>query len=90
MKTRDELARLAEQAHDGWRMGNEDGDPWSDDAWKHVATAILAADVEWIHQLTDRLTAERDPNYKDEWERGYDAGQMAVGYELKHLLGVPK
>jgi hypothetical protein len=47
MKTRDELAKLAERAHDDWCMENEDRDPWHADAWKHVADAILAADAGW-------------------------------------------
>jgi len=39
-----------------------------------------------IENLANELCTEPDPDYKDEWERGYDAGRMAVGRELKKLL----
>jgi len=39
-----------------------------------------------IEELADRFSAEQDSNYKDEWERGFDAGRMSAGRELKKLL----
>lgn len=42
--------------------------------------------IQKIHEFAARLAEEPDPDYKDEWERGYDAGQMAAGRELKKLL----
>jgi len=39
-----------------------------------------------IENLANELCTEQDPDYKDEWERGYDAGRMAAGRELKKLL----
>ena len=39
-----------------------------------------------IRELADRLTIEVDPDYKTEWERGYDFGQMAAGQALMKLL----
>ena len=42
--------------------------------------------INQLRNLADRLAEEPDPDYKDEWERGYDAGQMAAGRELQALL----
>ena len=42
--------------------------------------------IQAIHELADRLTIETDPDYKDDWERGYEAGLMAAGRRLKKLL----
>ena len=39
-----------------------------------------------LRALADELAAEPDQDYKDEWERGFDAGQMAAGRELQKLL----
>jgi hypothetical protein len=43
-------------------------------------------DIEAIRRLADKLATEPDPNYKDEWEHGYDAGQVAAGRAIKKLL----
>jgi len=40
-----------------------------------------------IEKLANELCTEPDPDYKDEWERGYDAGRMSAGQELQKLLG---
>lgn len=42
--------------------------------------------VEAVTKLARELAAPADPNYKDEWERGYDAGREAAGRELTQLL----
>jgi len=39
-----------------------------------------------IEELADYLCTEQDPDYKDEWELGFDAGRMAAGRELQKLL----
>lgn len=39
-----------------------------------------------FHELASRLSTEPGPDYKDEWERGYDAGQMAAGRELLKII----
>jgi len=40
---RDELATLAEEAHEDWCAENEERDPWGGASWEHVADMILAA-----------------------------------------------
>lgn len=42
--------------------------------------------VKKLRALAEELAAEPDQDYKDEWERGFDAGQMAAGKELTSLL----
>lgn len=46
-------------------------------------------DIEAIKALAKQLTIEPDPDWKDEWERGFDAGWMAAGRELLKALGDP-
>lgn len=39
-----------------------------------------------LQALAENLSTEQDPNYKEEWERGYDSGMMAAGRLLKDVL----
>jgi len=39
-----------------------------------------------LQEFADHLAEEPDQDYKDEWERGYDAGLMFAGRELRKLL----
>jgi major membrane immunogen (membrane-anchored lipoprotein) len=39
-----------------------------------------------VRELADQLVEEKDPDYKDEWERGHDAGMVAAGRALHRLL----
>jgi len=42
--------------------------------------------LEAVTKLANELTEPADPNYKDDWEKGYDAGREAAGRELVELL----
>lgn len=42
--------------------------------------------MEAVAKLANELTAPADPDYKDDWEKGYDAGREAAGRELAGLL----
>jgi hypothetical protein len=42
--------------------------------------------LEAVPKLASDLTESADPDYKDEWEKGYDAGREAAGRELVELL----
>jgi hypothetical protein len=39
-----------------------------------------------LQELADSLTTEADPNYKTEWERGFDYGMEAAGRSLRRIL----
>jgi hypothetical protein len=39
-----------------------------------------------IERLAGELLEEQDPRWKDEWERGYDAGRLTAGRELKAAI----
>lgn len=38
--------------------------------------------LEEILKLANQMAAPNDPNYKDEWEKGFDAGQESAGRDL--------
>ena len=42
--------------------------------------------LEEVRKLATELSTPADPNYQDEWEKGYDAGREAAGRELAELL----
>lgn len=39
-----------------------------------------------IEHLADKLIEEQDQRWKDEWERGYDAGRLSAGQDLKKAI----
>lgn len=39
-----------------------------------------------LRELADSLTTEADPNYKTEWELGFDCGMETAGRELRRIL----
>ena len=44
------------------------------------------SDLSKIYALADELTAKPKPRYRDDWERGHDAGRLDAGRVLKALL----
>ncbi|MGK3708670.1 hypothetical protein [Arthrobacter sp. IK3] len=51
-----------------------------------MTPALLAR----LQELAATLTAEKDPDYKDNWERGHDAGMIAAGRLLQDILSAPE
>lgn len=39
-----------------------------------------------LESLVATLLEEQDPRWKDEWERGYDAGRLAAGKDLQKVI----
>lgn len=39
-----------------------------------------------LRALESELNKAEDPDYKDDWERGHDAGTLAAGRRLTDLL----
>ncbi len=39
-----------------------------------------------LRALAAELTAEKDQDYKDDWERGHDRGEQSAGRRLQKLL----
>ena len=60
---------------------------------KAAKVAHLDGKLQAIRNLAILFTEEADPNYKDHWEAGHDAGMATAGRQLSNLLdsiGVPK
>lgn len=53
----------------------------------------IPSELQRIRDLANLFMGEVDPNYKDQWEAGHDAGMATAGRQLSNLLdsmGVPK